>query len=39
MPFAEKSGYKPDVNIEYVDNMGRLMTPKEVKGHGLLLGV
>ena len=30
MAFAEKSGYKPAVNIEYVDNMGRLLTPKEV---------
>ena len=31
MPFAEKSGYIPDVNIEYVDDMGRLLTPKEVQ--------
>ena len=30
IPFAEKSDYTPDVNIEYVDNMGRLLTPKEV---------
>ena len=30
MPFAEKSGYTPDVNIEYVDTLGRLLTPKEV---------
>ena len=33
MPFAEKSGYTPDINIEYVDYMGRLLTPKEVNKH------
>lgn len=27
--FKEKDGYKPDVNIEYVDESGRKLTPKE----------
>ena len=28
----EKDGYKPDVKIEYVDETGRKLTPKEVSG-------
>uniref|UniRef100_A0A8C9KD67 Spliceosome associated factor 1, recruiter of U4/U6.U5 tri-snRNP n=1 Tax=Panthera tigris altaica TaxID=74533 RepID=A0A8C9KD67_PANTA len=28
--FKEKDGYKPDVKIEYVDETGRKLTPKEV---------
>lgn len=28
--FKEKDGYKPDVKIEYVDESGRKLTPKEV---------
>lgn len=28
--FKEKSGYKPDVKLEYVDEHGRQMNPKEV---------
>nr|XP_054108527.1 U4/U6.U5 tri-snRNP-associated protein 1-like [Callithrix jacchus] len=27
--FKEKDGYKPDVKIEYVDETGRKLTPKE----------
>lgn len=27
--FREKDGYKPDVKIEYVDETGRILTPKE----------
>lgn len=30
--FKEKDGYKPDVKIEYVDETGRKLTPKEVRG-------
>lgn len=30
--FKEKDGYKPDVKIEYVDETGRKLTPKEVSG-------
>lgn len=29
--FKEKDGYKPDVKIEYVDETGRKLTPKEVR--------
>lgn len=32
--FKEKDGYKPDVKIEYVDETGRKLTPKEVSGAG-----
>lgn len=32
--FKEKEGYKPDVKIEYVDESGRKLTPKEVHTHG-----
>lgn len=28
--FKEKAGYKPDVKLEYVDEQGRHMNPKEV---------
>lgn len=28
--FKEKESYKPDVKIEYVDESGRKLTPKEV---------
>ena len=28
--FKEKVGYKPDVKLEYVDEQGRQMNPKEV---------
>lgn len=28
--FKEKDAYKPDVKIEYVDESGRKLTPKEV---------
>ena len=28
--FKEKDAYKPDVKIEYVDESGRRLTPKEV---------
>lgn len=31
--FKEKEGYKPDVKIEYVDESGRKLTPKEVCAH------
>lgn len=34
--FKEKDGYKPDVKIEYVDETGRKLTPKEVLGWGRL---
>lgn len=36
--FKEKDGYKPDVKIEYVDETGRKLTPKEVRSlwHGAL---
>ena len=30
MAFPEKKNYTPEVNIEYVDNLGRLLPPKEV---------
>lgn len=30
--FKEKEGYRPDVKIEYVDETGRKLTPKEVRG-------
>ena len=30
MAFAEKKDYVPEVNIEYVDDHGRLLTAKEV---------
>lgn len=33
--FKEKDGYKPDVKIEYVDESGRRLTPKEVGPHYL----
>ena len=29
MEFREKEGYKPEVKLEYVDDAGRTMTPKE----------
>lgn len=29
--FKEKDGYKPDIKIEYVDESGRKLTPKEVR--------
>jgi U4/U6.U5 tri-snRNP-associated protein 1 len=29
MEFREKEGYKPDVKLDYVDDAGRTMTPKE----------
>jgi len=29
MDFREKEGYKPEVKLEYVDEAGRTMTPKE----------
>ena len=29
MEFREKEGYKPEVKLEYVDEGGRTMTPKE----------
>ncbi|XP_024605186.1 U4/U6.U5 tri-snRNP-associated protein 1 [Neophocaena asiaeorientalis asiaeorientalis] len=29
--FKEKDGYKPDVKIEYVDETGRKLTPKEAR--------
>lgn len=32
--FKEKDGYKPDVKIEYVDETGRKLTPKEVSRAG-----
>lgn len=36
--FREKSDYKPDVKLEYVDEQGRLMNPKEASlGFCLLL--
>ena len=28
--FREKEGYKPDIKLEYVDEAGRALTPKEV---------
>ena len=31
MSFPEKKSYNPHVNIEYVDDNGRDLTPKEVK--------
>lgn len=31
--FKEKEGYKPDVKIEYVDESGRKLTPKEVRAY------
>ena len=30
MSFPEKKSYKPHINIEYVDDKGRDLTPKEV---------
>lgn len=42
--FREKSDYKPDVKLEYVDEQGRLMNPKEAfrylshKFHGKIPG-
>ena len=30
MPFTEKKDYIPQVRIEYVDNLGRALPPKEV---------
>ena len=27
--FSDKAGYKPNVKVEYVDDNGRMMTPKE----------
>ena len=30
MSFVEKRNYTPDINIEYVDPMGRLLSQKEV---------
>lgn len=30
MAFVEKKDYVPEVNIEYVDDHGRLLTAKEV---------
>jgi len=29
MEFREKEGYRPEVKLEYVDEAGRTMTPKE----------
>jgi U4/U6.U5 tri-snRNP-associated protein 1 len=29
LEFKEKDGYKPDIKLEYVDDSGRMMTPKE----------
>lgn len=34
--FKEKDNYKPDVKIEYVDESGRKLTPKEVCAHVVL---
>ena len=31
MSFVEKKSYNPHVNIEYVDDNGRALTPKEVR--------
>ena len=31
MLFPEKKSYNPHVNIEYVDDKGRDLTPKEVR--------
>ena len=33
--FKEKESYRPDVKIEYVDESGRKLTPKEVLRHFL----
>ena len=30
MSFVEKRNYTPEINIEYVDPMGRLLSQKEV---------
>ena len=29
MDFSDKAGYKPNVKVEYVDDNGRMMSPKE----------
>ena len=29
MDFKEKDNYRPNVKLEYVDDSGRVMTPKE----------
>src|SRR5277367_1829265 len=29
MDFKEKEGYKPDIKLEYVDDHGRVIPPKE----------
>merc|ERR1712226_1133317 len=34
MAFQEKSGYVPNVQLEYVDDGGRLMNEKEAFRHG-----
>jgi len=31
--FAEKKDYRPDVKVEYVDDFGRMLDPKEVETH------
>ena len=31
--FAEKKDYRPDVKVEYVDDFGRMLDPKEVHFH------
>jgi len=31
--FAEKKDYRPDVKVEYVDDFGRMLDPKEVYFH------
>ena len=31
--FAEKKDYRPDVKVEYVDDFGRILDPKEVDLH------
>lgn len=37
--FKEKVGYKPDVKLEYVDEQGRQMNPKEVRFVIVLMNV
>ncbi len=35
--FKEKDNYKPDIKIEYVDESGRKLCPKEVRAHVVVL--
>ncbi|KTF78287.1 hypothetical protein cypCar_00011757 [Cyprinus carpio] len=35
--FKEKDNYKPEIKIEYVDESGRKLTPKEVRAHVVVL--